>query len=342
MIKAKKRLCASYLRRLHGEFKLGKRMEHCNIVYHINSDDGIDGVEVREMASVMYSFAELVQATLDANDIKGDLEVKVRPFKEGSFIAEFALTLSGQFMTLFSGDEANALANALGILGFIGVTPVAVKKTLPSIIRKVKGRINKYTDNGDGTYTYDGITVPQNVHNVVQSPEVAKSFVSTTLSPIVNIGNGNVTVTIQDASSYKNGEPAIDKFTVADVIDFETYQQTVTEEIIEDHEELVSPAHNVVLNPMSGPYDGAEKGYTFRYGEDKWHRVKMHDLEFRHKLETGEIRFHNNDVLIVDLETVQTYDKSGNLRISERRIISVKEYKPYTPSEQLTMEDIIE
>lgn len=312
-------------------------MERCDIVYHVDSDKGIDGIEVHEMASVMYSFAELVQATLDANDVEGDLEVKVRPFREGSFVAEFVLTLGNQVVTLLTSEEANALTNALAILGFVGL-PTAV--TLPSVIRRVKGHINEFKDNGDGTYSYGGLDVPREVHNVVQSKEVAKPFRNTTVGPIVNIGGGSVTVTIQDALGYRDGDLAADRFTSADIADFDMYEHVAVEGVPEDRDELVSVSHDVVLNPMSGPYDGAERGYTFKYGREKWHRVQMHDLDFRLKIKSGKIRFHDNDILVVDLETVQTYDRSGNLRISERRIIEVKKYIPYDPPDQLTIDDV--
>lgn len=312
-------------------------MERCEIVYHVDSDKGIDGIEVREMASIMYSFSELVQATLNANDVQGDLEVKVRPFKEGSFVAEFVLTLGNQVVTLLSSDEANALVNALGILGFVGI-PSAV--TLPKVIRKVKGHINEYEDNRDGTYSYGGMIVPRAVHNVVQSSAVAKPFRKTTIGPIVNMGSGSVTVTIQDALGYKEGSAAADQFTDADVADFDMYEHVAVEGVPEEREELVSSSHDVVLNPMSGPYDGAEKGYTFKHAGEKWSRVQMHDPDFRLKLKSGKVRFHDNDVLIVDMETVQSYDKSGNLRVSEQRIMKVKRYISYDPPEQLSIDDI--
>lgn len=44
---------------------------------------------------------------------------------------------------------------------------------------------------------------------------------------------------------------------------------------------------------------------------EKWPRVQMHDFDFRKKMESGEVRLMRRDLLIVDLEVVQTITKAA-------------------------------
>ena len=312
-------------------------MERYEVVYHIDSDDGIDGVDVRDFAGTMCSFADLVQGALDANDAKGKLEVKVKPFERGSFVAEFVLSWGNAVVDLFSSQGSSALANALSILGFVGGASV----TLPKVVRKVKGRIDDYTDNGDGTFTYggnDGMRVPADVHNAVQSTEVAKAFKRVSTGPIVNLG-GSVTVTIQSGEDFRRGVKGTgDHFTDADLGDIEMYENVAVDGVPEEREDITSTAHKVVFYPVSGPYDGAENGYTFKCGDRTYRRVQMLDPTFLARLESGDVRLMNRDVLIVDLETVQSITSAGHVR-EQRSITRVIEYRPFVKTQQLSIGD---
>lgn len=319
-------------------FKIGRHMERCDIVYRISSDKGIDGVEVHEMADVMYSMADLVQASLEAAGYEGELDVRVKPFQQGSFIAEFSFAYD-QVVSLFSSDGANALANVMAFLGFGGISAA----TLPKVIRKVRGKINEGRANGDGTFTYgdgeESVTIDARQQEIVSSPKVAKSFSLISVSPIKKIDK-SVHITVQKSDDYRAGRATGDYFTDADIPDMDMYRHVAVEGVPEEREEIVSLSQNVALNPIFGPYDGAEKGYTFKYDSEKWTKVQMHDLPFRLKLESGEIRFHERDVLIVDMEIVQVVDKAGKLKVAERRIMSVKKYIPYSPDDQATIDEL--
>lgn len=315
-------------------------MESCEIVYRISSDDGLDGVEAHELASIIYSLSDLVQETLDAAGNEGKLDVKVRPFQKGSFIAEFVFNYAPGAVSFFTSPEANALANAIEFLGFTGGAAV----TLPKIIRTVRGKIGNAKGNGDGTYTYgdgaEAVTVNSKQHDIITSKEVAKSFKQISIGPIKKISK-KVTVTVQSSEDYRAGRTTGDHFTEADISDIDTYEHVAKEGVPEESEEIVSVNHDIALNPVSGPYDGAETGYTFKYDGDKWSRVQMHDAEFRPKLESGEIRLHERDVFVVDMEITQTMDRSGNLKVTDRAIVKVKRYIPYDPPSQATIDDVL-
>lgn len=315
-------------------------MERCEIVYRMSSDFGIDGIDVHEVADVMYAFAETVDAALKESGEDGVLKVNVRPFKQGSFITEFVLEYSQQAVSLFSGDPANALANILGILGFCGGGAL----TIPKVVKKVRGRIDRCRDNGDGSFTYgdgaDSILVDEKTHRIIQSPKVAKPYKTVTIGPIVKIDR-SMNISIQGRGDLDRGDGFLgSRFDAADVDDIESYAKVAVEGIPEDQEEIVSDSHNVVLIPQAGPYDGGENGYTFKRGDHTIRKVQMHDLGFRLKLESGEVRLMNRDLLIVDMQDIQTVSKRGRVSTSFR-ITKVIRYEPYSPPAQMTIDDFV-
>lgn len=315
-------------------------METCEIVYRMSSDSEIDGIEVHELADVMYAFAETVQAALDESDDDGELKVHVRPFEKGSFVTEFVLSYGQTIVSFFSSPEGTALAGILTTLGFIG----ASAKSVPNVIRKVKGHINENRDNGDGTFTYgegdDSVTVDELTHKIIQSPKVAKPYKTVTVGPIVKIDK-SINITIQGKNDFTERKTSTGShFTDDDVPSMESYAHVAVEGVPEEHEDIVSVSHDVALVPKSGPYDGGENGYTFKCGDQTYSRVQIHDLGFRLKLENGEVRLMNRDLLVVDMETVQSVAKSGIK--TTRTITKVKRYQPYSPMKQISIYEAIE
>lgn len=320
---------------------MGRHMESCEIVYRLSSENDIDGIEVHELADVMYAFAETVQAALDESDDEGKLSIHVRPFRQGSFVTEFILSYGQSVASFFSSPEGTALAGILTTLGFIGVSP----KSIPNVIRKVKGRINENKNNGDGTFTYgegkDTVTVDEMTHRIIQSPKVAKPYKTVTIGPIVKIDK-SISITIQGKDDFAERDVATgSRFTENDVPSIESYAHVAVEGVPEDHEDVVSVSHNVALVPKAGPYDGGENGYTFQHGDQTYKRVQIHDLQFRLQLESGEIRLMNRDLLIVDMETVQSIAKSGKIQ-TRHTITQVNTYRPYDPPHQVTIDDMLD
>lgn len=320
--------------------RLGKHMERCEIVYRLSAENDIDGIEVHELADVMYAFAETVQAALNESDDKGELKVHVRPFKKGSFVTEFVLSYGQTVVSFFSSPEGATLAGILTTLGFIGLSP----KSIPNVIRKVKGHINENKDNGDGTFTYgkgeEAVTVDDLTHRIIQSPKVAKPYKTVTVGPIVKIDK-SIHISIQGKEDLaEHNASAGSRFTEADVPSIESYAHVAIEGVPEECEDIVSISHDVALIPKSGPYDGGENGYTFKCGEQTFSRVEIHDLAFRLKLESGEIRLMNRDLLVVDMETVQSVTKSGIK--TKRAITEVKRYRPYEPPKQISIYEALE
>ena len=313
-------------------------MESCEIVYRIGADENIDGIEVHEIADVMYAFAETVEAAIKETGNEGTLSINVRPFKKGSFVTEFVLSYGATVVSLFSSPEGCTLVGILTTLGFFGMSP----KSVPNVIRRVKGHINENKANGDGTYTYgmgrDAITVDEETHRIIQSPKVAKPYKTVSVGPIVKIDK-SINITIQGKNEFdSHNATAGSHFNEADVASIEAYAHVAIEGVPEEQEDIVSISHNVALVPKSGPYDGGENGYTFQFADETYKKVQIHDLEFRLKLERGEVRLMNRDLLVVDMETTQSISKSGKTSTS-RAITKVNRYSPYDPPEQLIIDD---
>lgn len=318
--------------------RLGKKMERCEIVYHMSADASIDGISARDVADVIVSFADAVEIALKESGDEGELHVNVKPFQQGSFITEFVLTYSQTIVNFFTSPEGVTLSGVLTALGFVGVRPDSVT----NVIRKVRGRIDKCKDNGNGTYEYgergDTVTVDERTHKMIQSPEMAKSIRKIAVAPIVNIDK-SINISIQSSEEFRSGKKEAGAyFDQSDIPDMDTYERIAIEGIPEEHEDIVSTMHRIPVHPSSGPYDGGESGYSFTYMGEKWSRVQMRDLDFRMKMESGKVRFMMRDLLIVDLEVIQSITKSGKESV-RRTITKVHEYRPYEPPEQMTIED---
>ncbi len=320
-------------------------MEHYEIVYRLSSDAGFTGtVEVHELANAMVAFADTVQSALDEYGAGGKLSVDAKPFRQGSFIMDFVLTYGNPLMDLFTSREADALANVLGILGFAGTSAAALGATLPKVVRKVHGKVNEHRKTEKGTYIYgdgdDAIEVDERTHRVIQSPTVARKYKATALSPIETI-DISINVQIQERADYESGRTDTGEvFTSGDVGDLEMYEHVAVEGVPEETEDVVSETKDMVLSPVNGSYRGSDRGYTFKSGEQTLRGVKIHDLGFLQKLESGEVRLMGEDVLIVDVECIQSLAKSGKLT-KHYTITKVKRYIRYEPPHQSTIDDVL-
>ena len=125
---------------------------------------------------------------------------------------------------------------------------------------------------------------------------------------------------------------------VSEILTQVRYERIAVEGIPEEHDDEVHEICSVSVTPLAGPYTGSERGYRFKCLGDTWDHVQIRDLEFLKDLESGKIRFMNKDVLVVDLEIVQSITKSGKESV-RRTITKVHEYRPYEPPKQMTIED---
>ena len=320
-------------------------LEHCEVVYRLGGVDPERGVDAYDLVKYLTRFSDLVRETVRKSGYSGDIHIRVRPFREGSFLTEFII--EGGWIDLFSSRPVVALSTALGILGFCGVKA----PSLPKVVKAVRGKIESYRDNKDGTYTYgsgpDAVTVDETTHEVVQSPKVADLYSHVAVGPIADFHGA-----VDQVNIYVRSDDPDDglsdgvSFSCSDAQDYATYAHDADLADQADARESSTVTHNLWVRPVSGSYGGAERGYTFCYGEgddaSRLERVRIEDEGFLGKLESGEIRLNASDLMCVDLEIVQRLTKSGRKIRTERRILRVLDYRPYSISEQLSISDLID
>lgn len=304
-----------------------------NLIYKLDDINANEGVDIFQIAPVLMSFGDLIRS---ANKVLGgeqEIEVKVKPFQEGSWIAEFLL---------YGRDVGNVLINpyVIGIealLSFLGVTPAKAVSGVAGIVRFTKGKVNNFTKSEDGkTVTYknengEALDVSIAEHRLVQSPLVQTSFYESIIEPLDKFPSANsVSVGILEQDQ--------EKFTNTDKPYFKEYVRT---ELLEDVEENVSVSAGVFLKPKRGPYSGNEQDYSFIMGENVLWPVAIEDENFVTKLRSGEIRPYSEDVLKVNLQIRQKKD-STNKVITSYAITEVLEYIQYEKPHQLNLENTSE
>lgn len=317
-------------------------MQRYEIVYHLDADDFSGEVNAREIGSIIYSFADVVQEAMKELGHDEQVTVNVKPFTEGSFLMEFVVNYGGALVSLFSGQEANALVNVMAILGFVKNTA----QSLPSIIRKTKGRVNDFIENQDGTYTYDpqgeAITVDSDTHRIIQSRSVAKSYFNISVGPVVNIDN-SVNITVQDKASFVAGNHNQGAhFTAVDIPNYEEYERTVDTEPEDEEADGVFTIDKAVLNPLSGSYGGSEKGYKFRLSNNKMiSGVEILDETLLEQLSDGSIRFASHDTLIAKV-SYEKHIEDEKEKISKWKLVELYDYIPYKAPQQSCIEDFLD
>ena len=318
--------------------KLGKKMERKEIEYKLEGIDFNEGIDVYQLIPYLVEFGDLIKETVRELGYEEEVSVRVRPFKQGSFITEFVVTYGNDLTNLFSSREATALASALTILGFMKVKDTC----LPKIIKAVKGRISEYKETDDGYFIYEGsngqqIKVDGNTQKVIQSKKIASHYKNISTGPI--IGSNNTVTNVVIAPPNEKNESDKISFSADDIEYFDLYQKNVSGEEEEDLDNTEVIQHGIYLNPISGSYSGKEKGYKFKSGDKiTYGGVIILDKDLIDKLESSEIRFFEKDLLKVDLKTTQTVSKNGTIK-EHYAIVKMHDYIPYNPPKQYSIDD---
>src|SRR5665647_787515 len=126
-----------------------------HLVYALEGVDPEDGVDVFEIAPILIHVGELVRGGSAVLDLGMSIDVRVRPFAEGSWITEFVLNSSvvQDLLSYFKTAEGSSLKELLEMLGLfvtLGGGCVGVAK----IVRFTSGKVSKFKDNRDGSFTY--------------------------------------------------------------------------------------------------------------------------------------------------------------------------------------------
>lgn len=304
------------------------------LVYKLEGIDPEIGVDVYEIAPVLMQFGNLVRAAADELDLGMEMDVRVKPFKEGSWIAQFVLHL-GPIQSLLSylaTPEGQSVEHLLMLLFGIGIPAGVSVAWVTKVIRHTKGDVSRFTPSEGGTFTYldernQGITVEGDVHTLIQSPAVQFNLYGSGVAPLDKFHGISAVV-------LEGGDSSQERFTDADKSTFTRYAKV---ELAEEVEETIVPMHGILVRPHRGSYDGEGTRYSFTMGDTTLWPVTIADECFLGDIKSGVHKLHGGDVLLVDIEMQQKRSaRTGG--VTNRYIITrVIEYWPYTHPEQTTL-----
>jgi|GEM_PF-1233426 len=307
------------------------------LIYKLENINAEDGVDVFEIAPILMQFGELIRYANTVLGFEQKIDVRIRPFKAGSWFTEFILqnTYIENIINYFKSNQGQDLMILLTLLGFNikdGIKGVA------EIIRFTKGLVSNFKMNKDkNTVTYynekgEKMEVSLEEHKLVQSPLIQNNYYNCLIAPLEKFPNA----TAVSIKVNKEGIPE-QKFTHADK---ETFKKYAAAELFEDVEDNVTTMKGVFVKPKRGSYSGTERAYSFVIGDNVIWPVTIEDESFLKLLQSGDIRLFAEDVLKVDLEIRQTKDSNNRVR-TNYAITKVKEYIKYEKPKQLNINDIL-
>lgn len=306
------------------------------LIYKLENIDVEDGVDVFEIAPILMQFGELIRSANTVLGFEQKIDVRVRPFKEGSWITEFILQHT-HIESLLSHLHSGQGQDLMMLLAFLGLSVKDGIKGVAGIVRFTKGLVSNFRRNDNNTITYfnengEKIVVSMEEHKLVQSPLIQNNFYNCTIAPLEKFPNTS-------AVSIKiNKEEAPEqKFMHADK---EAFKKYAAAELFEDVEDNVTTMGGVFLKPKRGSYSGTDRSYSFIIGDNIIWPVTIEDGDFLKLLQSGDIRLYAEDVLKVDLELRQTKDLNNKIR-TNYAITKVKEYMKYEKPRQLDFDDFL-
>lgn len=300
------------------------------IIYKLDNIDADDGVDIFEIAPILMSFGELIKSSSDTLGFEQKIDVKVKPFKEGSWITEFIIHQE-TIRNLFNlAKDPNAQAVGL-ILAMLGLSAKDGIKGVVGVVRFTKGKVNNFKKKDEETVTYINdageeleVTMPE--HRLVQSPLVQINFYNGVIAPLEKFPTaGSVTINVD------NKPVTLDE---NDKKDFEEYART---ELLEEVEENITSLDNIFIKPKRGSYSGEEKAYSFYFGESILYPTTIEDEDFLDMLKSGSIRLFHEDVLKVNLEIRQKKDVTNKL-VNHYSIKKLLEYIEFQKPRQMRID----
>lgn len=303
------------------------------LVYKFENVDSELGIDIFKAGPLFVSFGELIkEANLLIGKNPTDVGINVIPAEPGSFIQEFIIFAPSWYSHLthlVNTTEAQDLKTVLEWVGLISGGTFSFVK----FIKWCGGNWDKVDDAGPNEYKYfvgnQTATVSREVHTLIQSSAIQANVKNVFYTYPRDIAGEDVHLSTYDAD--EPDETRVD-FNPEDIQKFGKYSN---QELLE-----IDANENIgvfFLKPKHGSYRGDKDPYSFFInGRDVLSPVYIEDEDFLHKLSSGEIRLHEQDLLKVRLKTVQKLDVNNEIRASHY-ILEVQDYKPGTQPHQSVM-----
>lgn len=273
-------------------------------------------MDVRELAPALIALSELLEhankeAFPNASEVRVDVQGN---FKGGSFGVDLIAvqSMAQQLVAMFSGAEATAAANLLGILGGIGLLGGG---GLIGLIKWLNGRKpSAIRFNGDKTVfeilTADHVETMEVdlVAGRLYKSRVVRQSLAKVVKPLEREG-------IDMFACGKNG----DLQAVVTKADLPAFEMAASDA------EIVSDTINegVLLLIESAVFRDDNK-WRFSDGGTPFY-AEIADEAFLARINSGDERFGKGDVLVADLQRVQSVSDAG-LKV-EHTIVRVHEHR---------------
>ena len=277
------------------------------LIYKLEGVDPQNGIDLFEIVPTLENLGLLIKESGKLTLETGEIEVKVKPFKAGSFQIDLLISNA---VTLFSSNEVTALVNLLTLIG-IGI----------GVIKFVGGKVNQFKKVNSKIIYYNSDNQEQEVdvktHQFIQSESIQKSLCGSITTPMKNI------LEVEGISlQIENRE---DKISISheDLSSLEEYNKTE----LDDDSNKTENVANIYVKPERGSYSGGEKQYTFIAGKDnKLYPTTIQDEDFIGKLKDGTIRLFHEDILFVRLRTKQKISRKTGRITNEYIVEKVIDY----------------
>lgn len=255
------------------------------------------------------------------------LNVKVRPFEEGSFVMDLVLSMQNSSAVLFFLSQPEAVERIKQVLEYLGLIK-KTKEAFASLLEVIeflkKGKPARVEPAGPDVYNYynqDGATLPVNlpIHNLVNNGTIQQFIFPAVAAPLQR-------ETVEAVRTLIANQPQTQvRVPKAELPAIQAYSEPEPEP---PKEEVIENTTTEFLNPKSGTYGDTEGTWTFTLAgtsKNPFH-AKITDEKFLARYGRGAIRFYHDDVLKAKVKREQRLRSGRSKTTSE--IIEVLDYTP--------------
>lgn len=270
-------------------------------------------MDVAHLAPALLALSTLLsEANLALNGGKTTVGVSVQAgFRQGSFGIDLLIQqdLMQQVVNLFKGDEARAFANALAVLQALGMVAGGAVGLI-ALIKKIRGRrVEKIEPREErvAIVTAEETIIVDRATGLLYANRKLRGHLKDALAPLAQGAAARFVV-----GRDEREEVAIE------AVDLPWFEPAATVEVLSD-----SILSGFVLQIESAVFKEGSK-WRFSDGTNSWH-AEIADAGFLSRIESGEERFGKGDVLVADVQRIQTV-ADGKLA-TEYRVVRVAEHR---------------
>lgn len=287
---------------------------HVNLIYKLEGDFTY-GVNVEYLLPMILAFTRIItESNKELKIIDSQIDFKLKPFQEGSFVIEMVLSSGTALKQLFDSitlDDITKLKELLTVIGMIGGGAAATVGGLIGLVKFVKGRPTQITPK-DGKFEYansDGQTrlIDPAIHLLFNNCNIQTAiFQGYGINSDIDIVDGVVTGLKEEPDTQvRSTKDELKSFKI-----YGEYMDDKTTIIEETHEHLEIAKANL----LGGKFE-------FLLNKQRiW--ANIIDEDFNSRFENGKYSFRRGDAMKVLLRTKK--DKT-TLKPVEHTILKVSD-----------------